>query len=102
MLTTEKLRQAQENDESIGYVLHLKLSETPKPKWSDISDKSADIKFWISRWDLLTVRTGLLCIKWEYSETDIRWRICIPKSVVPSVMWYIHDAHVSHAYQEIT
>ena len=40
------------------------------------------------------MHNGLLCIKWEHSETDIQWRICIPSTLAPTVLWYLH-AHVS-------
>ena len=38
---------------------------------------------------------GLLCTKWEHSETDKRWKICISTSFADTVLWYVHDAHVS-------
>ena len=41
------------------------------------------------------MRNGLLCIKWEHSETDIQWRICISQTLVPTILWYLHDFHVS-------
>lgn len=94
-LTVDKLLEYQEQDQDIRFVRNLKLENASKPEWAKISHESSAIKFWIARWDLLALHGGLLCIKWEYSEEDIRWRVCVPKGVVPSIMWYIHDAHVS-------
>ena len=94
-LTVEKLKEYQEQDSDISYIRRLKLEGANKPDWATISGKSKDVKFWIARWDLLAIHGDLLCIKWEYSEADVRWRVCIPQNVIPFVMWYIHDAHVS-------
>ena len=66
-----------------------------KPLWTDIAEKSPDVKFWIARWELLSIQNELLCIKWEYTEENVKWIICIPTLLLSSVMWYIHDAHVS-------
>ena len=43
----------------------------------------------------MSIQNELLCIKWEYTEENVKWRICIPTLLLSSVMWYIHDAHVS-------
>ena len=41
------------------------------------------------------MQNGLLCIKWEYTEENLKWRICIPSLLLPSTLWHIEDAHVS-------
>ena len=94
-LTVEALHGFQEGDADIKFILQLKQSDSDKPIWSDIVDKSPEIKYWIARWELLSVRNGLLCTNWEHSETDIQWRICIPQTLVPTILWYLHDSHVS-------
>lgn len=94
-LTERTLREIQEGDSDLNFMLQLKESGSDKPVWSDIVNKSPGLKYWLARWELLSVHNGLLCIKWEHSEIDIQWRICIPSSLVPTVLWYLHDSHVS-------
>ena len=94
-LTVQALRELQVNDSDLNFIIQLKESDSEKPVWAAIVNKSPEIKYWIARWELLYVHNGLLCIKWEHSETDIQWRICIPSSFAPTVLWYLHDAHVS-------
>ena len=53
------------------------------------------MKFWIARWELLSIENNLLCIKWEYTEENVKWRICIPTVLLSCVLWYIHDTHIS-------
>ncbi|MCG7878553.1 MAG: hypothetical protein N0C90_19810, partial [Candidatus Thiodiazotropha endolucinida] len=95
VLTEESIRTAQRGDSDISFIIDLIESEAAKPSWADISSKSTSVKFWLARWELLSVQNGLLCIKWEYTAENIKWRICIPSSLLPTVLWYIHDAHVS-------
>ena len=40
-------------------------------------------------------KRGMLCIKWCYSETYIKCRICTPVPLVKSVSWHLHDSHTS-------
>ena len=94
-LTEEALREILVSDNDLNFILQLKESDSEKPVWSYIVNKSPEIKYWIARWELLFMCKGLLCIKWEHSETDIQWRICIPTALAPTVLWYLHDAHVS-------
>ena len=94
-LDTESLKSAQNEDENISFIINLKRNGSEKPCWNEISDKSPETKFWLARWQLLEIKNDLLCLKWYFSETDIRWRICIPASLVNSVLWHLHDAHTS-------
>ena len=95
VLTRDSICNAQRGDSDLSYVIELIESGATKPAWADICDKSPNVKFWIARWELLGIQNGLLCIKWEFTEENVKWRICIPSSLLPSVLWYIHDAHVS-------
>ena len=49
----------------------------------------------MARWNLLDIKNDLLCLKWYYSETDIKWRICIPRTLIKSVLWHLHEAHTA-------
>ena len=87
MLTEDSIRNAQRGDSDLNYIIELIESEATKPSWADISDKSPGVKFWIARWELLSIQNGLLCIKWEFTEEDVKWRICIPSSLLSSVLY---------------
>lgn len=84
----------QEIDPDLNFILDLKLSASAKLSWSDTAGKNPEIKYGIARCQLLSVCSGLLCIEWEHSETNKRWKICIPTSRANTVLWYVHDAHV--------
>ena len=94
-LDAESLKQAQSEDESLAFVANLKRNGGEKPNWNEISDKSPEIKFWLARWELLEIKNDLLCLKWYYSEADVKWRICIPSTLVKPVLWHLHDSHTS-------
>ena len=51
------------NDSDLNFILQLKESDSEKPVWAAIVNKSPEIKYWIARWELLYVHNGLLCIK---------------------------------------
>ncbi|MCG8109893.1 MAG: hypothetical protein JAZ10_03920, partial [Candidatus Thiodiazotropha endolucinida] len=94
-LDAESLQRAQSEDEGIAFVASLKRNGEEKPSWNEISDKSPEIKFWLARWELLQIKNDLLCLKWYFSETDVKWRICIPSTLAKSVLWHLHDSHTS-------
>lgn len=68
-LTLENIREAQLNDKEI--CKFLKWIEDPdfqKPPISLMSGFGFESKFLYSRWELLTVKQGVLCIKWIDSD----------------------------------
>ena len=79
-IDSESIKTAQREDSDISFIIDLLESGAEKPTWADISDKSPDVKFWIARWELLSIQNGLLCIKWEYTEENVKWRICVPST----------------------
>jgi len=84
-----------EKDNELGELLILKITKCVKPAREDISQKSAEFKFWIARWELIDVKDGVLCYYWQDSPTKAKWRVCIPKQIKPSILWYLHDARTA-------
>lgn len=87
------LRKEQEDDSVIGKILKLKESNAEKPEKNEIIAESPELKFWLSRWEILEVKDGILCILWE--DSSKRWRICTPKSVLDAVIWHLHDSKLA-------
>ena len=59
LLSKEVLIEDQNQDDDIKFVIKLLKSGAGKPSWTDISGKSAAVKFLIARWDLLSLQEGL-------------------------------------------
>ncbi|CAC5386308.1 unnamed protein product [Mytilus coruscus] len=93
-LDITSMRQQQEEDDIMGEILKLKIENAEKPSTTEISSKSKEFKFWISRWELLEVRNDVLCLYWVKNNCA-KWRVCAPKSAVSGILWYLHDARTS-------
>lgn len=94
-LTLENIREAQLNDKEI--CKFLKWIEDPdfqKPPISLMSGFGFESKFLYSRWELLTVKQCVLCIKWIDSDCE-RFRIYVPRILRDNVMWNFHDAQTA-------
>ena len=47
----------------------------------------------MAKWESVEVKEGILCMYWEDNVVrNSRWKICIPNSIVKSVLWYMHDS----------
>lgn len=55
-------RKEQEDDSVIGRILKLKERYADKPEKNEIIAESPEFKFWLSRWEILEVKDGILCI----------------------------------------
>ena len=73
-ITNNYLREQQAVNVHFAAILSLKRERSEKPLWKDISDKSAEFKFWIGRWELLDIKDELLCMKWKSSAGDT-WKV---------------------------
>ncbi|CAC5367980.1 unnamed protein product [Mytilus coruscus] len=94
-LDITSMRQQQEEDDIMGEILKLKIENAEKPSTTEISSKSKEFKFWISRWELLEVRNDVLCLYWVEKNNCAKWHVCAPKSAVSGILWYLHDARTS-------
>ena len=83
-------------DDILGHVITFieKHGSEVKPKFESISHLHPEYKFWLGRWELLTVCNGVLCIKW-IEESATRLRICTPKVLRSIILWYLHDSPTS-------
>lgn len=76
----ENIREAQLSDKEMFRFLKWKEdSDFKKPSISSISFLGFESKFLHARWELLTVKQGVLCIKWIDSDGE-RFRICVPRN----------------------
>lgn len=47
---------------------------------------------WLHKfWELLTIDRGLLCYRWMEKDCETL-KVCVPRILCDSVMWYLHDA----------
>lgn len=91
-LRIENIRKWQQKDDEISGILRLKEnSDSVKPPISSSSHTSFEYKFWYSRWELLTIDRGLLCYRWMEKDCETL-KVCVPRILCDSVMWYLHDA----------
>lgn len=94
-LTLENTREAQLTDKEMFRFLKWKDdSDFKKPSISSISFLGFESKFLYARWELLTVKQGVLCIKWIGSDGE-RFRICLPKKLRDNDMWNLHGAQTA-------
>ena len=94
-LNLENIRQFQLSDEGIAPILRLKEDpDCQKPPIDSISRQSFEYKFWYSRWDLLSVQNGVLCLRWIESGGET-FKICTPRKLRDVVMWQIHDSQTA-------
>ena len=90
-LNLENMRKCQLEDREIAPFLCWKEDpECVKPPFDAISSLGFESKFLYSRWELLTVDQGVLCMKWMEKDGE-RLRICVPRNLRDAVMWQMHD-----------
>lgn len=91
-LSLSSIRKHQLDDGGISPILKWKEdSNFPKPAKYSISSLGFESKFLYSRWELLTVNEGVLCIKWMENSGERLW-IIIPQKLRNVVMWNFYDA----------
>lgn len=65
-----------------------------KPPLSVISCENSECKFWFSRWELLFIYRGILCIRWINSGTGKEgYKICVPRKLRSVILWQLHDSN---------
>ena len=93
-LSLENIRTSQLEDREISPFLRWREDpDCEKPPFEAISGFGFESKFLYSRWELLTVDQGVLCLKW-IEKDDERLRICVPRNLRDAV-WQMHDAHTA-------
>ena len=85
-------KSAQEADPTIRLLKEWKTQQFT-PSWSDISEHSAETKFYWNRLDSLLLRYGLLCRKWESETGDSsELQIILPGSLSSEILAEFHDS----------
>lgn len=86
-LSLSSIREHQLDDRSISPILKWKEdSNFPKQAIDSIASLGFERKILYSRWELLTVNEGVLCIKWMDNNGE-RLRIIVPQKLRDVVMW---------------
>ncbi|KAK3104816.1 hypothetical protein FSP39_010929 [Pinctada imbricata] len=93
-LTSENIRNFQLKDPAISAIMKMKVQSDEKPPFKSVSHMSFDTKFWYSRWELLCIFDGMLCIKW-IEKGEKRLKICTPPEFRDTLLWFVHDSPLS-------
>ena len=91
-LSYKTIRDAQEKDVVLSYVLTLK-TKGEKPNWNDVSSKGNETKSLWAQWESIVInKEGLLCRLLKGPGSSQRTQIIIPSSLVQSVLEMLHDS----------
>ena len=89
------MRAHQLADPDTALILRLKEAEDQKkPSFDIIAPRGYDCKYLYSRWELLEVYMGVLCIRWIEPNRE-KLKIFTPRSLRDVVLWYLHDSVTS-------
>ncbi|XP_038066604.1 uncharacterized protein LOC119736660 [Patiria miniata] len=92
-MTTQTLRKQQLQDRSLGMIIRWIESKEPKPKWTEVSPESAELKSMWGAWDQLCLREGALHKKWEDDTGDeVRYRLVVPRKLQKEVLQQLHNS----------
>ena len=92
-LTSDNVQKEQRNDEGMKHIIKW-LQDGQKPPFSALSAANAECKFLYSRWELLVLDKGVLCIRWITGNKEVL-KVCLPKSYRDTALWYAHDAQTA-------
>ena len=70
------------------------MEKEQRPEYSDIKHENNVIKSLWSQFNVLEVRDGLLCRRWEDNE-EVSYQIVIPLSERREILQECHDARTS-------
>ena len=89
-LESANIRKHQLEDVSMCIIIKW-LERGVKPPFSAISKENSECKFWYSRWDLLTMENGVMCIRWIENDKEYL-KICVPRKLRDVILWQVHDS----------
>jgi transposase InsO family protein len=82
-------------------VLYLLKNWKTKPNWSEIAGKSKEIKFYYHHFGMWQVDTnGLIWYKWVNGDRSYKWKLLIPRSYIPKVLYHLHNSPTSGHFGE--
>lgn len=73
------IRVKQKNDTGMRVILHW-MEKNEKLHLSIVSGENFECKFWYSRWDLLSIDQGFLCIRWISNNSE-ELKICLTRKL---------------------
>ena len=92
-ITQETIKEAQMEDHTLSKIIKLVESGDPRPDWGAISDESSEFKSYWAQWELLEMRHGVLCRKWEPEDgKEVTWKTVIPFGLRETVLEELHSS----------
>ena len=91
-ITNKDLRNAQLEDKAINPILIAKESTGARPRWEDVSPEPRPSKVYWSLWDLLVIRNGVLCRRWESDDgTEVSFKVILPEKLRNTILEELHS-----------
>ena len=92
----ETIREAQQSDPGISWIVRAKEESDSRPLWETVSDTSSVHKTLWFLWDQIEVQNSVLCRIWESDNgRSIRWRLILPERLREIVLQELHGGRAS-------
>lgn len=93
--SNSQLREMQENDPDISFILNKKLQSNEKPKKSEIGGKSKETKMLYALWESLVIHEDILYKFFEKENQGILYQFVAPKEVRDFIFEQLHSSKFS-------
>ncbi|CAC5414061.1 unnamed protein product [Mytilus coruscus] len=88
--SNSQLREMQENDQNISFILNSLLQSDEKPKKSEIQNKSKETKILYGLWESLTIQNNLLCKFFERENQGLVYQFVAPEQIRNFIFQQLH------------
>ncbi|VDI45138.1 Hypothetical predicted protein [Mytilus galloprovincialis] len=88
--SNSQLREMQENDQNISFILNNLLQSDEKPKKSEIQNKSKETKILYGLWESLTIQNNLLCKFFERENQGLVYQFVAPEQIRNFIFQQLH------------
>ncbi|CAG2215862.1 unnamed protein product [Mytilus edulis] len=88
---TNKITEAQQNDEVIKLIWKMKSESNEKPKWEEISVQSKELKTYWSQWDQLKLIDNVLYREWISNINSEMKQLILPSCWREDILKMLHD-----------
>ncbi len=89
---TVEMRNSQLADETIAFIMKAKEKQE-KPMWTEVSGCSAALKSYWAQWDMLVIRDGVLCKRWEdHDGKGVKFLVVLPQKFRNQVLKELHSS----------
>ena len=90
------VREEQLKDNTMAPLVTMIERQQDRPRWEDMSPGPPDLKTYWAQWQLLAVKDGVLCRKWESGDgKEHRWLVVVPRSLRRMVLEQLHDSNTA-------